>query len=526
MRTTILISIFLIAILGATLVSAQSPVESMQKRPTIYIPYSEIANLVAPHGRGVLLEKATFEKLLESARANTTQDNTIKLAQITRANYVGTLKNEKLDLTGELSIVSMSDKPVAVKLNFSNVGLTNVTLDSSKAPLGFDKKANLVLVVTGKGTHTLRFTGVVAVRDLQGGGVYLIPTLPVATEGMFTLTAPGNLEIHGTVPVTEKKYDKKTDSTTVKLVVGGHSTLGLSILGNDHRDDKRAIILAAISQSVRVTEAYQSTSCLVTVHVLRRGVRELKFAIPANLTVTDVESPGLVKWSVASDKTSPKSSSKILTVRLGTSRRGTQTLHIKGGYVRSGSKWTAGKIQVIGADFQRGYICVDIGDNLRVRNEALENVQRMDTSLAPEFLRFAGNRLYLHWGEDWNLNLDIATLKLYRSSKERQRWVISDRMLKLVGDFNITAVGRQMFDATFELPTESSGWNFDSVTVNGSQKGFEYRLTDDAKKRILRIELEMGYRDKTAWGFTSADCFACRYHRWIVEHIGGGRSRR
>jgi len=129
MRTTVLILMFtfLIAIVclpGVAPVSADSPVESIEKRPTIYIPYSEMANVIGAENRGVLLKKRTFEKLLKSARINVTQDNTIKLAQITRANYAGVLKGEKLDLTAELEIVSMSDDPVAVELSFANVGLT------------------------------------------------------------------------------------------------------------------------------------------------------------------------------------------------------------------------------------------------------------------------------------------------------------------------------------------------------------------------------------------------------------------
>jgi len=456
------------------------------EEPRVYVPYSDVAALIDPATKVVLMDRAKFQKLLSAARANARTAGSIELGQVTNATYTAEVAGEKVSLVGVLTVVSMSEKPVAVPLQFAHIGLTRVALGNKAAPLGYDESGRLIVIISGKGTHKLEVAGSTVLRELAGGGMQFGMVLPEAVAGTMRLTAPGDLEIHATVPAAGRKYDRQADRTTVDLTVGGHAAVTAVLTGSGRQEDGRAILLGESASSINVTKSHQVLSCLYTVQVLRRGVRELAFSMPPGWTVTDVTCPNLVRWAIASDE---RASRQILTVRLRSAGKGTQAVHIKATAAAGGDQWNNPLVNLVGNAFQRGYLMVETGEDLRVRGELLKDARQEDVYSAPEILRTAGGRLYFHWGNGWNVKLDLATVALRRSSKEHQSLVIWPEQLTLDGTFEVTAIDRRLFDMSFVLPPREARWNLTSVTVNDSDKGFEYRLAEDAGKRTLNIQL-------------------------------------
>ncbi|KKM16666.1 hypothetical protein LCGC14_1683590, partial [marine sediment metagenome] len=297
----------------------------------IYVPYRDLAAVVDPAAKSVLMDRAEFAKLLALAADNARAAASIDLGQVPRAEYTADVTGEKLAVTGELTVVSMSDKPVAVPMHFAQLALTDVTLDAKPAPLGYDKKARLVLIVTGRGAHKVKLSASTTLKELSGGGMQFGVSLPSATAGRMILRAPGDLEIHATVPASAPRYDKQADRTSVELTLGGHAALTVVLAGNGRQEDQSAILLGESATSVRLSSAHQVLDCLYTVQVLRQGVRELVFELPKAWTVTDVSCPSLVRWSVTTE-----GAVKALRVRLRKAARGTQALHIQATSARAG----------------------------------------------------------------------------------------------------------------------------------------------------------------------------------------------
>ena len=494
-RKLLKLSVFLILAVSAieAISYAADPSGGKADQPAVYVPYSALQAVLEKSPHAVLMDRKAFAKLLGQAKANVDAQPGIELAQVVRADYTAEADTEKVKLTGKIEIESMTQRAVAVPLAFGQIGITKITLDKSPAPLGFDKTGRLVVIVIGKGKHTMKLTATFGLKELSDGGQQFTVTLPEATAGTMKLSALGDLEIHSTAPVSDRKYDKNSDRTTGILTLGGQSTLAVALMGNGRGDEARAIMLGSTAESVQIDETYQSLSCLATVHVLRRGVGELKFRLPADWTVTDVASPDMVKWSVAPVKKDVKGErkdkpqqkdQKILTVRLRNSRRGTHNIHIKAGSSQSGKHWNAPRISLIGAEFSKGNLRVTIGENLRVRRETLKNARREDSPM--------GGRVYLHWDQKWTVGLDLTSVKLRQSCKVRQQLTVSPQQLTLDGQFEVTAIGRELFSLAFELPSEKTGFNLKNlgaVTVNGSTKGFEYRVTKQSGKKMLKIEL-------------------------------------
>jgi len=458
------------------------------KRPTLYVPYKDLASLIGPLDRAVLMQRESFEKLLAAAKAAGLEE-TRDVAQITRARYEAEVKGEQLSLTGALAIASMSDKPVAVPLRFGRIGLSRIALDGRDAPLGYDRGGRLVLIVTGRGEHTLSVSGSTVLKELSGGGVQFSVSLPTATAGEMSFSAPGDLEVHATVPVSARRYDKQADRTDVGLTLGGHGSVTVVLMGNGRREDQRAILLGTSAITVQLTRAHETMHCLYTVRVLRRGVRELTFLLPAAWTITDVSCPSLVRWSVTA--ASKPGEPKRLRVRLRTASRGTKALHIRAAASRAGPTWTSPFVKLQDADFEHGYLLVDTGGELKVRGQALSRARREDMSLAsavPGLLAAAQGRLFYHWSDGWSVRLDLATVALRRSSEARHRLHVTPEQLTLSSELNVTAVGRRLFDLAFELPA-GDDWRLSGVTVAGKKTGFEYRVVTEGAKRMLKIAL-------------------------------------
>jgi len=73
---------------------------------------------------------------------------------------------------------------------------TKVSLNGAAAPLGYDKKGKLVLVLSGKGTHQISISASAVLKELDRGGMSCVMSLPPAVAGKMTLRAPGDLEVH------------------------------------------------------------------------------------------------------------------------------------------------------------------------------------------------------------------------------------------------------------------------------------------------------------------------------------------
>jgi hypothetical protein len=183
--------------------------------PTIYVPYEDMVHLIDPADRAMLMDRSKFEKLLAAARANSKGPESLELGQVMQAEYSGTVEGEELTLTGKLRVVSIGKGPVVVPLGFARIGLTQIVLDGGAAPLGYDEKGRLTLIVDGKGEHKVEIEGTAKLEELARGGMQFSISLPAAVAGGMRLSAPGDLEMHATVPVSKPIYDKRTDRTNV-----------------------------------------------------------------------------------------------------------------------------------------------------------------------------------------------------------------------------------------------------------------------------------------------------------------------
>ncbi|MHC4628040.1 MAG: hypothetical protein ACYTDV_13755, partial [Planctomycetota bacterium] len=216
----------------APVADASTKARAERLEPNIYVPYKDLAHLIDPADQAVLMDRGEFEALLAAAEVNADGTDSIELGQVVGADYAAEVSGEQLTLTGRLELVSLGKGAVAVPLGFAQIGLTRVLLDGKPAPLGYDDQGTLTLIVTTRGSHRLEVEGSTKLKELSSGGMQFGMSLPAAVAGNMKLSAPGDLEIHATVPVTDSSYDENTDCMNAELALGGQDQLTVVLLGN------------------------------------------------------------------------------------------------------------------------------------------------------------------------------------------------------------------------------------------------------------------------------------------------------
>jgi hypothetical protein len=180
-----------------------------------------------------------------------------------------------------------------------------------------------------------------------------------------------------------------------------------------------------------------------------------------------------------------------LVVQLSAPAQGPQLVHIQASAKKdTTTACDCPMIGLLGADFQRGYLVVDTGDQLRIRGRKVSDARQIEPQRDAALLRAFGGlagEWFNHWGDASSVRLDLARLDLRRTSDDHQTIVVDTEQVLLSGEFRVAAVGQPMFDCSFALPL---GWD---VTVGGKREGFRYSVSE-AIPRLLRVDLDSPVR--------------------------------
>ena len=464
----------------ATFLQAAPPVR-------IHIPVGDLPAVQKKHPKAVLLTAAEYDALLLAAEANP-KDPVPSAVALRTADYTASVSNGQFQLRGNLGFSALGDGPFDLVLPFRGLGLEKVLLGGNSAPLWYGDNGRMNLRLPGPGEHKLKISGSLPIQDTPGGGSQFNLHIPMANSGKLTLHVPGDQEIRANVPVIHTEFDQGNSTTKIELAAGGRTLVQGLLIGNGHRQDQRAILVGNSATTVTLDQAGQVLDAYFSVQVLRQGVRKFNFLLDPSWTLTDVQSPDLVSWStVPADDNLQK-----VEITLGHASTGTKGFNFQAYAPTAGFNWSAPRLLLEDADFQRGHLLVDPGASRTFRAETLSSVLRQDLSTANrvEGLTSSDGRLYFHWGEDWDTSVVFAPVQLERHSEEEILLIASPSGLAVEGKFEVTAVGFNMAHLLFQLPPRGEGWELANVRLGGSTKGFEYQLRNNEAGQELRMDFD------------------------------------
>jgi hypothetical protein len=359
MRSTLLV------LLLATTAVAQTP--PMRE---IYVPLDDLNVVLESTTQRAFLTRKEYDELL--AKAKTTAE---KLAPIphamTSAQYQATLERGRAVIEGEIAFETLQEGMQLIPLRLSGVGVRSATLDDLPAILAHDPQAGPVLIVNGRGKHTLTLT-LTAPLATSAAQQTLSIELPHAPAAKFSLSVPGNVEVRSGAAVISREVDAEGQLTQLELQLGkGPLSIVLSL--NNKLLAKDLVSLARSVFVDEMTQSYERLHATVTLVVLHGALENAALELPAGFEVTSVESPLVSRWAVEEG---------VLNIALREPTTESVVLNISA--VRNGpppDDWRFPQFTVKSVQSQAAVLGLLLEDRLQAENIAASSLVPIDTSL-------------------------------------------------------------------------------------------------------------------------------------------------
>ncbi len=274
-------------------------------------PAFSAPNLNSPGGE-VTLPWNDFQTLYQKGLAPETQPEKSPLDYtLDRATYSGRLVGKGDDAYGlfKLSLRGTVHKDkgwVTLPLLSTNAALRSAKVDGKDAAIFLrDGWYTLVTDKSGPFTADLEFSATLFTAD--GASGLSLPMVPSgATEVTFTVDAEDALdfEIAGAKGQTEASNGR---ARTVTAAIMSWGSLAVSwqraIPEQEKEAAKTARVYAETNVLVGVSEGVMQGTARVAYTVLHKGIDTLRVQLPTDVTVLEVQGPGLRDWTQAADGT-------------------------------------------------------------------------------------------------------------------------------------------------------------------------------------------------------------------------------
>ena len=160
------------------------------------MPADRLAEVLAKHPKAVLLSRAEYETLLHDAqREKPTVTPLPREAVISQATYTGEIRDQVAAISGTLTVTALAGEWVQVPLPVGNVSLGAIevngesALASGKTAKGADAAGPPMLLLHGRGEHTVKLTFSTPIARKEGGSSLSVK-LPAAGASRFELLLP------------------------------------------------------------------------------------------------------------------------------------------------------------------------------------------------------------------------------------------------------------------------------------------------------------------------------------------------
>ncbi|MFN7144457.1 MAG: hypothetical protein ACK4YP_11815, partial [Myxococcota bacterium] len=267
--------------------------------------------LNSPGGQ-VTLPWNDFQSLYQKGLApETPPEKAPRAYTLDRAWYTGGLVGEGDDAYAVFRVTLKGavhkDKGwTTIPLLSTNVALRSAKIDGKDAAIYLDN-GHYTLVTNRPGAFTADLEFSVSLFSADGSSGLSFPLVPTgATEVSFTVNAEDALdfEIAGARGKTEVSNGR---ARTVTAAIMSWGSLAISwqreIPEQEQEAAKAARVYAETNVLVGVSEGVMQGTARVAYTVLHKGVDTLRVQLPADVTVLDVQGPGLRDWTQAADGT-------------------------------------------------------------------------------------------------------------------------------------------------------------------------------------------------------------------------------
>lgn len=435
---------------------------------TLYVPFEQLKILFEGSSQHVYLTRKEYDDLMARALTKPAPKPPRSVVFHSVVNSVS-VSGEIAKISSKLMVEILEDGIHAVPVRFGNLSLQSATLkDGSRAALGFNKNRETILFLNGKGRHEIEFTFASLVK-LETARQTVSFQLPSATQNRLTVTVDGNIELASGAAVISRAYDAASNRTTFELVPS-RAAMSLLMSVNNKKIHEQKSILAKSVFIHELTSNYEQIHARINVDILHGETDSVRFELPSGFQITDVTCAPMSNWSI--EKEGERSE---LVVHLREAVGQGFTLNIAATSTEATAEnWTLRKLRPVG--FSGSVSVVGIVAEERFELQALKteglfpiNNTQIESSIPDTVFKTAAGAppiatVAAFYAPDSNFTLQArftvppASLELSPTSI----LILSDRMQKLIGQYQLTARHEKVVDFDLLVP---SGWRM--VTLKG-----------------------------------------------------------
>jgi len=469
---------------------AQSPVAPTRPR-RVFIPIEDLGAIIDRDRRGVLLEKAEYNKLRGLAAKNELDRPRTPTALVLReVVYTARPNGDQLLIDTSVRFRQFVRGWQSLRLPLRGVSVEKAVLGGRAARVArfqlTRKKASvsgLELFHDTVGAATLELGLSTPLAAVGSDRVAAFGLVPAATASLIVhLPAGKHLLVDG---LSVRRPAAADQPATYNLPVGGRRDIRLAVTDRQAQRAGDALVFASTAFGVGVAPGEVTWQAVTGLEVFGKALDEFVATVPRTLEITDVASSGLESWELADDPDNVQLTR--ITLHFRQRFTGSRRVSFRGVMTTAvGQLWQVPRLRFSGVTSHIGQVLVHSPPGVRLQSGQAIGVRRVpDAMILTKILEKipAGSTAmrFDAWREDFSLSFATETKRQELQAALATLLKISDDGLDLVTDARIESRFSSLFQVDFSIP---DGWNITGVRVAGKSVSWQRLPGADGRQRL------------------------------------------
>jgi hypothetical protein len=453
--------------------------ESAARRPVpqehiIYLPFKKLRDVFENEKESVVLPYAQFLEMWN--RLVQPEPPPIRPpvnGVITRAEYVGAVKGELVQLEATLDVEVLSAEWAQLPVQFGEAAIGTARTDDGAVLLRGVGEGRYELLVRGQGKHQIKLGLVAGVKSATEGRSFMVQCPAVGVSNLELEIPEKDLAVQVTPQRTSELKADPQGGTRVRAVLGATGQFTVRWQPKSGGTDQAAgLANVTDTLAVDVGDGVVHTHAVFEYQILRGSLGELLVEVPADQRLLDVQVPGLRDW-----QTETVDNRQRVKVRLHAPATDSVRLELHTESPLADEAFPVGHVRALGVARESGLLAVRSAEDVGLEHVVREALTRVDAADAPTALHKPGSTFYKFFTPDHKLTVVAAQLKPHLVVDSHLAVLLDKTRLTTRGDFAIQVSRSGIFTLTFRLP---AGVQVDDVRSEAMER-FEVAAADKAQ---------------------------------------------
>jgi len=297
MRKLLFIIFALFLALPQALGQQSEEVKRPELRRIIYVPREEFMRVIDPAKQGMVIEFEEYMRLERLAAGVEADEELPPLpAAFSRASYYGSVRDEQAAMFGRIEFSTLLSGWMKISMELDGAALAYPKLDGRDALIR-PIRGGVSVYVPEKGDHVLQAMVFAPVEDTPGGK-RIAARLPSAPATEVRLDFKGNVEPKSRTAAMSKTYDESSDTTEVRLFLGGTGAFALDYRIEERKTEMNPFIVTGVEQKTVFDGAGSRTAVKITTDSFRAPVDSLQISVERGFQVSNLDATDMLDWSI------------------------------------------------------------------------------------------------------------------------------------------------------------------------------------------------------------------------------------